>query len=364
MRWDDRSTDILLNPRLGTTDQAAIRTLITTCPALTAHVWLTTSGSTGRLKPVALAKPALLASADAVNRHLGATANDIWARPLPLFHVGGLGIHARAHRSGSAVFVLERWDPFAFHALLADEAVTLSSLVPAQLRDLLTHRLAPPPFLRAVLVGGGATPPDLWTEARAYGWPLLPNYGATETGAQVATASLDDLDSPTPPPLRLLDHIETQVTFAGRLGFRGPSLFTGYATAEGLHDPKEDGWWISGDLGAVRDRVLLVTGRVDDVVKVGGESVSLTALQAKLEALLPMEGVTDAAVLDQPDARLGTAMVLVVVGSREGAEALTARYDAAVLPFERAGHVILAKEIPRTDLRKVQRDRLKQQFAD
>ena len=363
IRWDDRSTDVLLNPRLGAADLAEIRRLIGACAGLEAHIWLTTSGSTGRLKPVALSKAAVLAAADGVNRHLAATRDDVWCRPLPIFHVGGLGIHARAFRTGSGLSILERWDPFAFHNMLADDAVTLTSLVPTQVRDLLTHRLSPPPFLRAVLVGGGATPPDLWTEARALGWPLLPNYGATETGAQVATASLEDLDRPTPPPLHLLDHVEGQVTYDGRLGFKGPSLFTGYATADGLHDPKEDGWWFSGDRGTLSNGIVTVVGRVDDAIKIGGESVSLAALQARIETLLPVDGVTDAAVIDRPDPRLGSVLVLVVVGSRGGAGSLRKRYDESVLPFERAHDVVLLDEIPRTELRKVRRELLKQRLG-
>ena len=40
------------------------------------------------------------------------------------------------------------------------------------------------------MTGGGALDPSLYKQARDLGWPLLPSYGLTECGSQVATASL------------------------------------------------------------------------------------------------------------------------------------------------------------------------------
>jgi O-succinylbenzoic acid--CoA ligase len=358
IRWDGDHTDVLLNPRLGATDLADVRRVIAACPNLPAHIWLTTSGATGRVKPVALAKQALLAAADAVNRHLDAQADDVWCRPLPLFHAGGLSIHARAFRTGSQVFALEKWDVFTFHNMLADEAVTLTSLVPTQLRDLVHHRLTPPPFLRAALLGGGATPPDLWSDARALAWPILPTYGTTETAAAVAIAAPSDMTSSAPPRLRVLPHVDARETDDGRLAFRTAALLTGYATESGLDDPKQDGWWTSDDLGAVADGVLTVQGRSDGVVKVGGESVSVAALQDRLDALVRASPVADAAIVAVPDARLETVLMLGAVGARGDAEELRRRYDEQVLPFERVREVVLVKEIPRTALGKVRREEL------
>ena len=359
MDWVGPGTEVLLNPRLTAADRHQVERLIAGCPPLVAHVWLTTSGSTGRLKPVALAKTAILTAADAVNAHIGATSDDVWCRPLPEFHVGGLGIHARAFRTGSPVVVLPKWDPAEFAFLVDAQGVTLTSLVPAQVRDLVHEGLVPPPRLRVILLGGGATPDDLWREARALGWPLLPNYGMTETSAMMAVASPTDRESAAPPRLHVLRHINARVTDEGFLAFKGPSLFTGYATERGLDDPKQDGWWTSGDLGALDGDVLTVAGRADDVIKIGGESVALSALQARVESLRRhIPDVADAAIAARRDARLGYVIVLAVAGSREGAETLRQRYDADVLPFERARDVVRLDAIPRTPLGKIRRTAL------
>ena len=66
-----------------------------------------------------------------------------------------------------------------------------SSLVPAQVLDLVRAGLRPPPVLRAIVVGGGAISAELYRDARALGWPVLPSYGMTECCSQIATATHD-----------------------------------------------------------------------------------------------------------------------------------------------------------------------------
>lgn len=358
--WDGAETEILLNPRLPAPDADAARGLIAAAGPLDAHVWLTTSGAGGRLKPVALSKRALLASAAAVNAHLEATPGDVWLNPLPPFHVGGLGIHARAHLSGARVETLPEWRGAAFiHA--ADAAgATLSSLVPTQVVDLLRGGFRAPRALRAVVLGGGALAPALYARARSLGWPLLPSYGATECASQAATAALASLAATEPPSLRLLPHLAARAASDGRVELRGASLFTGYATPRGLHDPKRDGWWRTEDLGRLDGEVLTVVGRADDVVKVLGESVALGALQQTLEAvMLEAAFAGDAALYAVPDERAGATLRLACAGADRGAaERLRGAFNERVAPYERVSDVVAVGRIPRTELGKVVRSRL------
>lgn len=355
--WDDPRTDVLLNPRLTADDAARVHALIAAVPPLASHVWLTTSGATGRLKPVALAKHSLLVSAEAVNRHLDSGARDVWLNVLPTFHVGGLGVHARAYLSGARVVTLESWDVSAFVRALAEEWVTLTSLVPAQVFDLVQASHQAPPSLRAVVVGGGVLGEELRQRARARGWPTLPSYGTTECASQVATADLASLDRHDAPDLRLLPHIAARTDPVGRLEIRSDALFTGYATDTGLEDPKRDGWWRTDDLGAVRGETLVVHGRADDVIKIGGELVNLAALETRLaEAIAATAPDTDAAVIALPDPRLGQAITLAVATPDPATAArLRDAFNAAVLPFERARTCHCVHAIPRTALGKVAR---------
>lgn len=332
-------THLLLNPRLPREEKERLERLYRDAPALPAHVWLSTSGTTGALKLVALSKRAILASAAAVNRHLDSTERDVWCCVLPTFHAGGLGIHARASLSGARV-VSAAWDASTFVELCHREGVTLASLVPAQVRDLIGTRA--PAGLRAIVVGGGSLAPELYDAARAEGWPLLPSYGMTETASQVATAR------PESPEIVLLDHAEARVDEEGRLAVRSEALLTGYATEQGFDDPKVDGWFMTPDLGSIEGRVLRIAGRSGDFVKIGGESVDLVRLDRILEAITP-----NAAVLAVPDERLGHVIHLAVVAG--DAEEIASRFNERVLPFERARGLHRVEEIPRTALGKLRR---------
>ena len=359
--WDDRATEMLVNPRLTADDRAYVSRLIAAAPPLEAHVWLTTSGATGRLKPVALSKRALLVSAAAVNRHLHSDAHDTWMNVLPTFHVGGLGIHARAHLSGARVVEMTEWNALDFTTGLAAGRVTLTSLVPTQVFDLVRAALPAPPPLRAVVVGGGALAADLWRRARALGWPVLPRYGATECASQIATAAPEATDE-DPPRLRLLSHVAARTGADGRLEVRSDALFTGYATETGLVDPRQDGWWRTDDLGEVRGDALIVHGRADEAIKIGGELVTLAALDARLAAICAQVAPeTDAALLRVADPRLAWVIGLAVAtDDADTAARIRDAYNAAVLPFERARVTRRVPTIPRTPLGKVARAALEQ----
>lgn len=340
--FESKESHLLLNPRMPRADRERLERLE---PPLEGHVFVATSGSTGAMKLVALSKAAILASAAAVNERLEITSRDRWAAVLPPFHVGGLGIHARAHLSGCHVVAMS-WNAAAFAA--AD--VTVASLVPAQVHDLVAGGFAPPHSLRAILVGGGALNPALDERALAAGWPVLASYGMSECCSTVAIRDV------------LLGHVEARCDEDGRIALRGPSLLTGYATEEGLVDPKRDGWFLTEDLGESQGRLLRVRGREGEFVKVGGESVDLSRLDRILGELIHDAGF-DAAVIAQPDRRLGAVIHLVAAdGGRGGVEAtagtIVEAFNARVLPFERIRAVRYLRCIPRSPLGKLRRAEL------
>src|SRR6185369_1892026 len=338
---------LLLNPRLPDEDRCALEAIYAAAPRLPAHVWIATSGSTGGWKLVALSKEALLASAAAVNRRLGVRGGESWCCVLPTFHVGGLGIFARASISGGHVIEMS-WDPHAFAATSA----AFSSLVSAQVVDLVRAGLRAPETMRAVVVGGGAMSGSLYRDARALGWPVLPSYGMTECCSQIATATHDG------PELLLLDHLDARTEADGRLAFAGSSLLTGYATSNnGFADPKVDGWFISDDLGTVDGRVLQIEGRAGDVIKIGGELVNLRRLDRILEEVA---GGTDAALVALPDARLGFVIHLAVA---DDPGAIREEFDRRVAPFERIRGVHRVAAIPRSALGKLLRKKLAEEIG-
>lgn len=363
--WKSEATHILLNPRAPGIKADEIEARLNALRPLKAHVFVATSGSTaqvsGELKWVALSKAAILASADSVNRHLSSDTKDVWAHTLPEFHVGGMGIYARAYLSGARVSRLESWSPLAFHKLCEEQGATLSALVPAQVHDLIQLGFSAPESLRAIVVGGGALAEPLYRAARKLGYPVLPSYGATECCSQVATALGED------PALKILPHFEVATDETGRFRFRGPSVLTGYAVlsenGDRWFDPKVDGWFVSEDFGSVQQGALKIQGRSADFLKIGGESSDLSALEKILDELKLSERPSfDIALVAVDDTRLGQVLHGAATPSDEKeiehANRIFSRFNDRVLPFERARRLHFLSKLPRSPLGKLLRGEL------
>lgn len=331
--WQSDESHVLLNPRMPPEEREGLERAV---PRWKRTVFVATSGTTGALKLVALSKEAILASAAAVNERLEATGTDVWCRVLPPFHVGGLGIHARAFLTGSRVIEMA-WDVGAF----VNCGATLASLVPAQVHDLVRAERRAPKGMRQILVGGGAFDRDLQARARELGWPLLATYGMSECASTVTVEE------------ELLSHLRARQEPDGRVALTGSSMFKAYVMADrSVVDPKVDGWFISEDFGEVSGRMVRIRGRASDFVKIGGESVDLNRLDAILNSV---RGDADAAVLAVGDERLGNVIHLAATSDPV---AIAEAFNAKVAPFERIRAVHRVDRIPRSSLGKLLRAEL------
>ena len=325
-----------------------------------------TSGTEGAPKWVVLTKNGVQRSAQAVNAHFGITATDRWLLALPLWHVGGFGILARAYAAGSQVTALDgKWSPQAFADLAAASKSTLTSLVPTQVFDLVTAGLKAPKPLRVVLVGGAALSTDLEKAALDLGWPVRRTYGMTETASQVASQSIAGGQ------LEILVLWDLQTDSDGILTIRGPALTKGYIS----HDEFGNWSWqpISTTDGLrTRDRVSLnevggklvlrFTGREAGTIKVLGEFVSLSQIQEQLESLRLALGISngDAAVCDVPDERAGARLVLAFSNlSASEAERLMTALNERLRAFETIHEAREVPSIPRGELGKLRLEALR-----
>ncbi len=76
----------------------------------------------------------------------------------------------------------------------------------------------------------------------------------------------------------------------GRLHVRGPNVMLGYLRADepGVINPPRDGWHDTGDIVAIdRDGFVSIKGRAKRFAKIGGEMVSLAAVEALAADLWP-----------------------------------------------------------------------------
>jgi O-succinylbenzoic acid--CoA ligase len=148
------------------------------------------------------------------------------------------------------------------------------------------------------------------------GWPLLPSYGLTEAASQVATATFGRETSTWLP---FLSHMEARVGECGVLELRGASLLTGWMIFDGhgtarWEDPKNGGWYRTGDRAELRGGEVRVLGRADDLVKIRGELVDVAALERALQ-----ERVSSGLVVLRAEANERTGSMLSVCVENESA---------------------------------------------
>jgi O-succinylbenzoic acid--CoA ligase len=288
-----------------------------------------TSGTTGVPKGVVHTHAALAAKARAVSAALAVDpATDRWLCCLPLAHVGGLDVVTRALLTGTPVEVHPGFDVDAVLDA-ARRGATLTSLVPTALARLPTN-----PF-RVVLVGGSAPPPDRPAS-------VVATYGLTESFGGVVFEGWP------------LDGIEVRVADGGEIHLRGPALLRCYRDGR---DPKDaDGWFATGDLGAVgSDGRLTVEGRRDELIVSGGENVWPEPVE---RILSEHPDVAEVAVVGRPHAEWGQQVTAVVVPSDRGTPDLAelrAMVRDRLGAFAAPGALELVDSLPKTALGKVRR---------
>ena len=345
---------------------------IPSLPQLKSHIWLSTSGRTVQ-KWVALSKEAILTSARAVNHHLQTTSSDNWGLSLPTFHIGGLAILARSSLSKSTYIRFPtKWNPHKFISFLKDNKISLSSLVPTQVYDLVQEGLICPDKLRAIVVGGEALHPFLYQKARQLNWPLLPSYGLTECCSQVATAPLHSLKSDNFPSLQILPHIKVRISNQ-EIVLNSQSLLTGFVLLQphsknktNFIDPKTENWFFTKDQGQKKGSFLKIISTEQNLIKILGEKVSVKKLENLLIKLLLQKKIKKGSyyVLPVPSAREGFQIALVSDNfNRSVLSNLIQEFNQTASPFEKIQQFYLLPSIPRTGISKLSKTTLLKTLA-
>ena len=174
------------------------------------------------------------------------------------------------------------------------------------------------------------------TYADRFGARILEGYGATETAPVLALST--PMHSRAGTVGRMLPGIEWRlapvpgIEQGGQLWVRGPNVMLGYlrATAPGVLEAPEDGWYDTGDIVDVdAQRYVTILGRAKRFAKIGGEMVSMPAAEALATAVWPG---AQHAVLSVPDARKGEQLVLLTTQEGANARALVVEARARGVP--------------------------------
>lgn len=311
-------------------------------------VCIETSGSSGDRKIVPLTYENMYASLRASRNRLGNNSNDRWLLCLPLNHVGGLAIVWRTFEAGGTALVA----PFdASGATIERLRPTIASMVPTMVQRLLDNNSDALASIPLVLVGGAAIGRSVWDRCISAGIHLVPTYGLTEAGSQVATAVRAEPGVPIGIAGKPLDGMEVTIVGpdrepieAGRTGLisiDGPAVFDGY-----LGEEPRQGWFTTNDIGWLdADGDLHVEGRTDDVVVSGGENVSLGRVAGIIGGI---DGVDDVCVVGIDGGEWGTVGGVMVV-SRLGLESFDTMVEEVLEAHERPKRWLVRDTIPRLE---------------
>jgi len=170
--------------------------------------------------------------------------------------------------------------------------------------------------LRYIISGGEAVKEStrrIYLEK--FGMRILEGYGVTETSPVLAlnTPMFNKFGTVG----RLLPDMEARlekvqgVDEGGRLFVKGPNVMLGYLRADkpGVLEPPAEGWYDTGDIVTIDDQgFIAIKGRAKRFAKIGGEMISLAAVESLATELWPNYV---SAVVAIPDERKGERLVLV-----------------------------------------------------
>lgn len=346
---------LLLHPKAPAAEHAAeIRAAEAAALPPGAALIVHTSGTTGRPRGVMLTRSALLASAQASAANLGWRSDDVWLAAMPLARIGGLSIITRCLAARRTVALFDGFDAAALPEWIDATRTTLVSLVPTMLALTLERNPAwrPPPFVRAVLVGGAAAPLRLLRQARERGFPLVITYGCTETCSQVVATPYRHRFAPETCGVgRPLGGADVRVV-DGRIEVRGPMRMAGY-----LGEPPlpVDAWFDTGDGGAFdADGNLQLHARRKELIITGGDNVAPLEVERVLE---DCAGVRAAAVFGVPDDTWGELVAALIVAddAPPDDEALLRHVEQRLARHKRPRRIAFVDALPLTAAGKLDR---------
>jgi len=343
-----------------------------------------TSGTTGFPKGVMLTHYNIVNNAFMLAEVMGMTPSDRLLIQVPFFHCFGCVLSTmNAVCSGSAMVVMEFFDPAKALAAIAREKCTAVNGVPTMFIAMLNH----PDFekydmssLRTGIMAGAPCPVEVMNQVRTkmHCPEIVIAFGQTECSpVMTMTRRDDDVQLRVATVGRLLDNIEGKVVdpdtgadlppnTQGEIVTRSACVMKGYykmpeETAKAID---AEGWLHTGDLGTMDEQgYFRVTGRIKDMIIRGGENIYPREIE---EFLLGHPKVSDVQVVGIPDKKYGE-QVLAAIQLKAGATA-TAEEFTAYCRERIARHKIpkyweFVKEYPLTASGKVQKFKIRDHYA-
>jgi malonyl-CoA/methylmalonyl-CoA synthetase len=340
---------------------------------------LYTSGTTGRSKGAMLTHDNLASNASSLVDCWRFTDQDVLIHALPIYHTHGLFVASNVTLLARASMIfLPKFDPGLVIELMTGATVLMG--VPTFYTRLLqnpalTHESTS--RMRLFISGSAPLLADTHREWSARtGHAVLERYGMTETGMN--TSNPYDGDRIPGAVGLALPGVCVRVTdpetgrelpreTIGMIEVRGPNVFKGYwrMPEKTAAEFRPDGFFITGDLGEMDERDYVhILGRGTDLVITGGLNVYPKEVESEIDAL---PGVVESAVIGVSHPDFGEGVTALVVRDKDAAVTEADVLDALkdrLAKFKMPKRVIFVDELPRNTMGKVQKNILRDTYAD
>jgi len=334
---------------------------------------LHTSGTTSKPKQVPLSHANITTSAANIINVLNLDSDDCSLNIMPLFHIHGLIASLVAPlTAGGRVVCTPGLDPDRFFDWLTEFTPSWYSAVPTLHQIILEQaranntRLAHC-SLRFIRSSSAALPPQVLKKLEAYfECPAIEAYGMTEAAHQIASNPLPPREHKAGsvglaagPEIAIMNNDSKLVSqgTTGEIVIRGENITNGYTSnPQANRENFINGWFRTGDQGHIdADGYLFITGRLKEIINRGGDNIQPREID---EALMDLDGVSQAVAFSRPHPTLGedvAAAVVVTPGSGLCEADIRAFAFERLADYKVPSQVIIIDEIPKGATGKLQR---------
>ena len=340
---------------------------------------LFSSGSEGTPKGVELSHLNLAANSRQVADTLNTRENDTVMSTLPTFHAFGLlattlmplseGIPIVCHPDPTDVVTIAKG--------VARNNGTLLFGTSTFLRLYTLNKKVHPLMLRSlrlVIAGAERLNPDTRTAfTLKFNHQILEGYGTTETTPVASVNIPDELDTsywkpqlgnklgsvgmPLPgTSFRIVDPDTLEELATGEDGLiliGGPQVMKGYLhdadkTNQVIVEIDDQRWYRSGDKGHLDDDgFLIIVDRYSRFAKLGGEMVSLSAVEEKIRGALGGDPDLDLVAVNLPDDKKGEKVILLIANEMSAKEIKKQLIEAEMNPLMIPSTFINVNAVPK-----------------
>ncbi len=316
-----------------------------------------TSGSTASKKFVLHDFDSIKTSANSVSEWTDVQSKDKFLAPISIFHMGGFSVLSRSvFASAAPAVILEQWSLNKFLEIIEADKITITSLVPSLIYEIVQAKVKAPTCLRVVFVGGSGLSVELMNQALNLGWPILRTFGSSEACSQIFSQR-----QPSNATQTALPHWQIRLNEMQQLQIKGQALYKGYLIIKNdkvkfAQSPRDEGgYFTTEDLVQLQGRTLKsFLGRINDFIKINSTLVHLESLRSRFTTFCLQNKIdpTHNLIVAKVDLKSGYRLIAYTSSSIKNLNKLIKTWNSECPAHERISGLCYIDEIPKNELGK------------